>query len=176
MVTESRKRIVIVMGVAACGKTSFGRRLAARIGAEFIDGDDLHPAANVRKMTAGEPLDDVDRQPWLEALRDRAALAAANNGSLVIACSALRRRYRDLIRTGAPDAWFAYLQADEDLVRDRIGQRQGHFMKADMVASQFETLEPPVDEPNTLTLDAALSLDQLTAEFLAADTVTRTRL
>jgi len=138
------------MGVAGSGKSTVGASLASRLGARFVDADSLHPPHNVAKMSAGIPLDDADRGPWLAAVRD--ALAA--DGSVVVACSALRREYRDVLR-GVGDVRFVFLDLDESSARRRAAEREGHFMSAAMVASQFETLERPgPDEPDVVTVDA----------------------
>lgn len=154
------------MGVCASGKTTFGKRLAERLGAEFIDGDDLHPDSNVRKMAAGQPLDDIDRQPWLDAIRDTLTQKSRESRSIVIACSALKKAYRDQLRHGQPGLSFAFLDVGEAAVLERIRSRSGHFMKDGMVASQFSVLEKPLGEEDTVTLDGEKSVDSLVDEFL----------
>ena len=129
---------VVVMGVAGCGKSTVGALLAAEIGARFLDADALHPQANVAKMAAGQALDDTDRAPWLAAV----AASFEPGESIVIACSALKRAYRDLIRAGAPDVVFVHLHGDPELLAARIGARPGHFMPPALLASQLATLEP----------------------------------
>lgn len=130
---------VVVMGVSGSGKTTVGRELARLLGCGFIDGDDLHPRANVEKMASGRPLDDADRAPWLKAVGTR---LAAHPGGLVIACSALKRSYRDLIRRYAPDALFVHLVGSFELLQARMTARPGHFMPPELLGSQFDTLEP----------------------------------
>jgi gluconokinase len=153
---------IVVMGVASSGKSTMGARLAARLGTSFVDGDTLHPSDNVDKMSAGVPLDDADREPWLERIRD--TLAA--NDSIVVACSALRRRYRDVIR-GAGEVRFVFLDLDEDAARRRAAQRKGHFMGAEMVASQFGTLERPApDESDVVTIDVSRPHEVVLAEIV----------
>ena len=138
---------VVVMGVAGCGKSTIGRLLADLIGGSFLDGDALHPVQNVEKMAAGIPLTDEDREPWLRLVGER--LAAAQR-PLVIACSALRRTYRDLIRVSAPDTFFVHLDDDRSLVASRLERRSGHFMPASLLESQFALLEPlATDERGT---------------------------
>jgi gluconokinase len=132
--------LVVVMGVAGSGKTTVGRLLADRLGAAFADADDLHSAEAVAKMATGTPLDDEDRAPWLD--RVGAALAAAETDGLVIACSALRRGYRDRIRAVAPRAIVVELTGNRELLAERIGARTDHFMPATMLESQLATLEP----------------------------------
>lgn len=130
---------VVVMGVSGCGKSTVGELLAATLGIDFLDGDSLHPTANVAKMHAGHPLDDADRLPWLEAVGQ--ALAADPNG-MVIACSALKRSYRDLIRAEAPGTVFVHLAGSREILDERVNSRPGHFMPASLLDSQLATLEP----------------------------------
>ena len=138
-------RFVIVMGVAGSGKTTIGRRLAARWGVPFYDGDDYHPPANIAKMAAGKPLDDADRTGWLAALSGFIRDGLARGESGVIACSALKRRYRDALRAGANprQTQFVYLRGDYDGIRARLETRRGHYMGAAMLRSQFADLEEP---------------------------------
>ncbi|GAB3537450.1 gluconokinase, GntK/IdnK-type [Arthrobacter tecti] len=117
---------VVVMGVSGCGKSTVGTLLAQDLGVKFLDGDSLHPPSNVEKMAAGIPLDDVDRQPWLKEIGWR--FAAAGEKSLVIACSALKRSYRDLIRSRAAEAQFVHLHGTAELLAARMAARPGHFM------------------------------------------------
>jgi gluconokinase len=132
---------IVVMGVSGVGKTTVGERLASRLGHEFAEGDDFHPQANVDKMSAGVPLDDEDRLPWLRALaawmRDR----HRDGGPTVVTCSALRRRYRDVLREGVAEVFFVHLVGDIALLRQRMGGRE-HFMPPALLQSQFDTLEP----------------------------------
>lgn len=125
------------MGVAGAGKSLIGSLLAAELQRPFLDGDDLHPAANVAKMTAGRPLDDDDRAPWLDAV----GAALAEGDGTVVACSALRRAYRDRIRARAPQTVFVELDADPALIRTRMTARAGHLMPPVLLASQLATLE-----------------------------------
>lgn len=129
---------VVVMGVSGCGKSTVGSLLARRLEVPFLDADALHPPANVAKMSAGVPLTDEDRMPWLDAV----ARELAAPGSVVVACSALRRSYRDTIRATAPDAVFVHLQGLRDLLAARIAARLDHFMPASLLDTQLETLEP----------------------------------
>jgi carbohydrate kinase (thermoresistant glucokinase family) len=140
------KPLVVVMGVSGSGKTTIGTALAEELGVPFIDGDDLHPQANVDKMHAGHPLTDEDRWPWLA--RVGGALHDAEDDGLVIACSALKRTYRDAILREEPRAVFIHLTAPQTLIADRLEHRNGHFMPTALLDSQFETLEPlDSDEP-----------------------------
>lgn len=144
-------RWLVVMGVAGSGKTTVGQRLAGELGLDFVDGDDLHPAANVAKMSAGQPLDDDDRAPWLERV---AEVLVARDGGVVVACSALKRAYRELIRERCGGAGrpltFLYLEVTPEVARQRVADRPGHFMGADMVDSQFAALESPIGEPDVV--------------------------
>lgn len=153
---------VIVMGVCACGKSTIGEQLAAQLGRKFIDGDDLHPRANIQKMASGQPLNDDDRTPWLERIRDAAYSLESKNEHGIIVCSALKKQYRDQIREGNQNVTFLFLDGDKALIMERMRQRQGHFMKENMVNSQFETLERPDHEPNTVVV----SIDGTVEEIL----------
>ncbi len=141
-------RAIVVMGVSGAGKTTVGRALARRIGGTFVEGDDLHPASNREKMAAGIPLIDADRLPWLGAVA--AAIRLHEGDALVISCSALRRRYRDIIRTGAArPVLFVWLKGTKDRIRALLAERKGHFMPVSLLESQFDALEPPdPDEPH----------------------------
>lgn len=131
------------MGVSGAGKTTVGRRLAADLGWSFYEGDDFHPDANVRKMTAGIPLTDEDRLPWLRSLRALAESCLAAGEDAVIACSALKESYRRLLAGGLDGVRFVHLTGDPRLIAERLEQRAGHFMKPGMLASQLAALEPP---------------------------------
>ena len=146
--------IVIVAGVSGSGKTTVGTLLAARLGCPFADGDSFHPPANMAKMTAGIPLTDDDRWPWLQAIRTWMDQQSAATGTAVIACSALKRAYRDVLVDGRPDTRLVFLDVshDEDLLRLRA--RQGHFFPAALLDSQFDILELPRPEEGVLVLTA----------------------
>jgi carbohydrate kinase (thermoresistant glucokinase family) len=128
------------MGVSGCGKTTIGHLVARELGVRFLDGDSLHPVENVAKMAAGTPLTDEDRWPWLTIVG--AELASAGSDGLVLACSALRRRYRDAIRAQAPDTVFLHLHGSKEVLGARLEGRSGHFMPAALLESQLATLEP----------------------------------
>ncbi|WP_372594204.1 gluconokinase [Actinotalea sp.] len=158
-------RRIVVMGASGCGKSTVGRALAERLGVPFADADDLHPAANVAKMAAGIPLDDEDRAPWL---RDVGRWLGAQPAGGVIACSALRRSYRDLLRSEVPHTVFLHLDGDRAVLEERVAARPGHFMPATLVASQLATLEPlEADEAGT-ALDVRQTVEALVENFLAA--------
>uniref|UniRef100_UPI00293E5CB1 gluconokinase n=1 Tax=Clavibacter sp. MX14-G9D TaxID=3064656 RepID=UPI00293E5CB1 len=144
---------VIVMGVSGSGKSTVGDLLAQDAGVPFVDGDDLHTDAARRKMAEGHALDDDDRRPWLEAVGR--VLADRPEGGPVVACSALKRSYRDVLRAAAPDVAFVHLAGDHDLLAERLGHRAGHFMPGSLLASQLRTLEPLGDDERGVTLDIA---------------------
>jgi gluconokinase len=152
---------IVVMGVSGCGKSTVGAALGDALDIAFIDGDQLHPVANIAKMSRGEPLTDDDRWPWLAAVG--ATLAGPDGG--VVACSALKRAYRDLIRrtSGGPVRFLLLDGTPEEMTR-RLGKRPGHFMPASLVASQFATLEPPApEETDILVVDATAPIADLIA-------------
>jgi gluconokinase len=144
--------IIILMGVSGAGKTTVGQLLAADLGWPFYEGDDFHPSANVEKMRQGIALADEDRDPWLARLQCLIRELLRKDQSAVVTCSALKQSYRDRLRDGVQDVCFVYLKGDYDLIRQRLQERQRHFMKANLLASQFETLEEPTD---VLTVDVA---------------------
>ncbi|MEN2738525.1 gluconokinase [Microbacterium sp. X-17] len=155
---------VVVMGVSASGKSTVGAALARDLGVPFVDGDDLHPAANVAKMSRGVPLDDADRMPWLDAIGARLA-EAAGHGGLVVACSALKRAYRDRLRAAAPTTVFVHVWADPETLVRRATARTGHFMPASLLVSQLATLEPlAVDEPGAVFDVSAGDADRVAAD------------
>jgi gluconokinase len=138
-------KAVVLMGVAGSGKSSVGRALAEELGWEFHDGDDFMPTANVQKMASGIPLTDPDRFPWLDTLQALIADKLASDHSLVLACSSLKEIYRQRLRANNPNVVFVHLKGDFELIKSRLEARPGHFMKAGMLQSQFETLEDPAD-------------------------------
>ena len=143
---------VIVMGVSGCGKSTVGPLLAAKLGLPFEDGDAFHPTANIEKQRAGIPLTDDDRWPWLASIAARIAQARAAGTGVVIGCSALKRAYRDALRDGHGDVRFVHLAGTLALIGARQAARQGHFMPASLMASQFATLELPDGEPGVVTV------------------------
>jgi len=161
---EARHHIV-VMGVAGCGKSTVGADLAERLGAEFLDGDSLHPQSNIDKMASGTPLNDDDRAPWLAEIGRR---FTASNSALVIACSALKRSYRDIIRSGDPSVVFVHLYGTRELLNERMNARPGHFMPASLLDSQLATLEPLQDDEAGIVLDIALSVEAIVDEVTLA--------
>ncbi len=152
----------ILMGVSSTGKTSVGTAVAQRLGLKLIDGDDLHPRANIIKMGQGQPLNDFDRAPWLERIRDAAFSLEQKSEKGIIICSALKRQYRDLIRDGNKNVKFIFLSGSFELILERMQQRKGHFMKTDMLKSQFLTLEiPEADENDVLHVNIDVSFDEV---------------
>ena len=147
---------LVVMGVSGSGKSTIADKLAIRIGWTFEDGDKFHPASNVAKMKAGHPLTDEDRWPWLRAIAAEIDRACAAGEHVVIACSALKRVYRDILVHGRNDVRIVFLDGTQQLIADRLAKRKGHFMPPDLLPSQFRTLESPtVDEnPVTVSIDA----------------------
>ena len=156
---------IVVMGVSGAGKTAVGAALAARLGAAFKDADDLHPLPNVEKMTAGVPLTDEDRWPWLRLLG--AELAAEHPQGIVVACSALKRAYRDAIRAAAPSTRFVLLKVDTSVLKERLVQRPGHFMPVSLLTSQLETLEALETAEAGMTVTSEGGIEALTDQILA---------
>ncbi len=136
--------IIVVMGVSGAGKSTIGQLLAAELRCEFLDGDSLHSPANIQKMTTGIPLTDADRAPWLAAIHARVVESFARGQNLVVACSALKQRYRETLADGVSMTW-VYLKGSEEVIRARLRERRHHFFKAQMLASQFADLEEPAD-------------------------------
>ena len=136
--------IIVVMGVAGSGKTTVGTMLADAIKCPFLEGDALHSPENIDKMSHGMPLTDADRAPWLSAIHARIVDASARGQDLVVGCSALKQQYRNVLTEGVPITW-VYLKGSLELIRSRVTHRSSHFMKADMLASQFAALEEPSD-------------------------------
>ncbi|HWA36235.1 MAG TPA: gluconokinase [Burkholderiales bacterium] len=153
--------IVLVMGVSGSGKTTIGERLAARLGARFLDADDFHPPQNVAKMAAGVPLTDEDRSPWLTRLNE--ALRGERNA--VLACSALKEKYRKTLREGVADFRIAHLKGSYDFIHARLAARRHRYMPASLLASQFATLEPPAD---AIEVDVTQDVDACVAKIAEA--------
>ncbi len=151
-------RVLIVMGVSGSGKSTIADKLAERLGWAFEDGDRFHPASNVAKMSAGQPLSDEDRRPWLQAIADEIDRVCEAGEHAVVACSALKRVYRDILVHGRDEVRIVYLNGTQDLIADRLAARKGHFMPPGLLTSQFRTLEPPdaSENPVTVSIDATV--------------------
>ena len=168
MTGEAGTRHIVVMGVSGCGKTTVAQRIAAATGWEFAEADQFHSPDKVAKMAAGTPLTDEDRWPWLRRLADWMGDRAAAGTSTVIACSALRRAYRDVLRSGPPHAVdFVHLDGPVEVVAQRLAVRSGHYMPASLLASQVATLEPLAPEEGGFVLDLRKSPEVLVSEAVA---------
>lgn len=153
--------IVVVMGPAGSGKTTVGSALAKALGWDFRDADEFHPPANIEKMGQGIPLTDADRSPWLAAMHDSILQSASAKTNLILACSALKHEHRNILTAGAEsDVRFVYLKASRELLEERLKGRTGHFMKANMLASQLQVFEEP-DESEAIILDASQAVEEL---------------
>lgn len=148
--TQMLKTTIVVMGVAGCGKSTVAQDLAERLGWPVVEGDDLHSSVSKAKMASGTPLSDTDRIPWLTAIRDEIDQTSTH---LIVTCSALRRPYRDLLRTAQGCVRFLHLTGSHAVLGSRIGARTGHFMPASMLISQLETLEPLQDDEDGVVVD-----------------------
>ena len=157
--------VILLMGVAGCGKTTVGRALAAALGWSFRDADDFHPPANITKMSAGQPLADADRAPWLAAIRAHIDACLARGENAVVTCSALKAAYRAALIADPARVRLVHLTSDPALIAKRLARRLDHFMPPAMLASQFATLEPP---RKALTIDVAGTTDQIVAQIRQA--------
>ncbi|WP_328482863.1 gluconokinase [Streptomyces sp. NBC_00377] len=158
--------VVVVMGVAGTGKTTIGPLLAARLGVPYAEGDDFHPQANIAKMSAGTPLEDDDRWPWLDAIGAWADQRAGLGG--VVSCSALKRSYRDRLRATATGVVFVHLAGDRALIEDRMAHRRGHFMPTALLDSQFATLQPLQQDEAGVVVDVSGSPEAITGRAVTA--------
>jgi len=158
----------VVMGVSGSGKTTIGPRFAAAVGVAYLEGDELHPRSNVQKMAAGIPLTDADREPWLRLIAARLREAKETGTGLVVASSALKRRYRDLLRSaGDPDVRFIYLKGSKPMIGERLAVRLGHFMPATLLDSQFAILEEPAPDEHAWVADVGRPIDTVVADLVA---------
>ena len=152
--TNHEHHVYVLMGVSGSGKSAVASEVAYRLNAAFLDGDFLHPRSNIVKMSSGEPLNDEDRKPWLQALNDAAFAMQRTNKVSLIVCSALKKTYRDILRKGNPNLSFIYMKGDFDVIESRLKARKGHFFKTQMLVTQFETLqEPGAEERDVLVVD-----------------------
>jgi gluconokinase len=156
---------IVVMGVSGSGKSTVGAALAQRLRVPFADADDFHPPANIAKMTAGRPLNDDDRYPWLEAIGTWLAARCSDGG--VMSCSALKRKYRDQLRQHCPDVTFLHLAGSPEVIGRRQASRPGHFMPASLLASQFQTLEPLQADERGVGVDVGQDIDSIVETYLA---------
>jgi len=163
----ANKGLHVVMGVSGCGKSLIGAGLAHALGVEFVEGDEYHSAENIERMSRGIPLTDDDRARWLRSLAARIREAKDAGLGLVISCSALKRSYRDILRTDAPELRFVFLKGRQDLVAQRLASRKGHFMPPSLLESQFTTLEEPLPDEDAWVCDISQSPQDLIAALVA---------
>lgn len=171
--TPGRPPLVVVMGVAGSGKSTVGQALADRLGVDFADADAFHSPASIAKMASGHPLDDDDRAPWLVAIGGWLADHDEQGG--VVGCSALRRRYRDVLRAAAPRLTLLHLDGDPAVLTQRIAERPGHFMPASLITSQLETLEPLEPDELGRSADLTTPVDDLVTDFISRLNLTGAR-
>jgi gluconokinase len=162
----------VVMGVSGCGKSDVGQRLATALRVAFIEGDQWHSSANVAKMASGIPLTDDDRAAWLATLREKIAAARVNGEAMVLSCSALKRRYRDLLREGDPNLFFVELDGPRALIEERMRARTGHFMPTSLLDSQLRDLEPLQADESGLRVPITGTLDEVVQAILDATALT----
>ena len=155
----------MLMGVSGAGKTTVGARIAALLEVEFAEGDRFHPEANIEKMSNGAPLDDADRLPWLRAIAAEIDRARSQGRGLVVACSALKRAYREILLGGRPDVRLVYLRGSRALIQQRLDGRQGHFMPPTLLPSQFAALEEPAAAEAPIVVEVAAKPDEIAAEI-----------
>jgi gluconokinase len=158
---------LIVMGVSGSGKSTIADKLAERLRWTYEDGDKFHPASNVAKMSAGQPLTDEDRWPWLQAIADEIDKVCKDGRPAVIACSALKRSYRDILVHGRNDVRIIFLKGTQELIAHRLAQRKGHFMPPGLLASQFKTLEPPDGNENPVTVSIDASVEVIVDDIIS---------
>ncbi|GAB2839701.1 gluconokinase [Pseudoduganella ginsengisoli] len=157
------------MGVCGSGKSEVGHRVAQALGAAFIEGDDYHSPANVAKMASGIPLDDTDRAAWLQRLREEIAMARETGAGLVVSCSALKRRYRDVLREGDPALRFAHLHGERGVIAQRLAARKDHYMPPALLDSQLQALEPLQSNEAGVTLDITATPQELADAIVHAN-------
>ena len=163
----SSRHSIVLMGVSGAGKSVVGKTLGESLGWPFLDADDFHPESNLAKMHAGTPLTDDDRKPWLERLNAELTSRHERNEPAILACSALRATYRQILQHGLPDLVFVHLQVDPETVLERVGHRAGHFFPTELVESQFQTLEPP-SAGSALIIDATQPIAATVAQIRAS--------
>jgi len=158
--TNTTPHAIIVMGVSGCGKSSIGLKISGALGLQFVEGDQLHPASNVEKMSKGIPLTDDDRMPWLDLIGETMKEALDRGQGVIVSCSALKRVYRNRLRNVVNGSlFFVYLSGSKELLTKRMSERKGHFMPPSLLESQLATLEVPTGEPGVVTVDIDDSID-----------------
>lgn len=157
---------LIVMGVSGSGKSTIAEALGEQLGWRFEDGDSFHPKSNVEKMAAGHPLSDEDRWPWLNAIADEIERVCSAGGHVIIACSALKHAYRDVLLRGRSDVRFVFLKGTQELIADRLARRKGHFMPPELLTSQFRTLEPPEPSEHVITVEIDASVEAIVDDIV----------
>lgn len=157
---------LIVMGVSGSGKSTVAEAVGRRLGWPFEDGDKFHPKSNVAKMAAGHPLTDEDRWPWLNGIADEIERTCQSGRHVIVACSALKRAYRDVLLRGRGDVRFVFLKGTQELIADRLARRKGHFMPPELLTSQFSTLEPPNDAEHVVTVSIDAPVEGIVDEIL----------
>lgn len=166
-ISSASNHVFVLMGVSGSGKSAVASAVAYQLKAASLDGDFLHPRVNIEKMSAGHPLNDDDRRPWLQAINDAAFAMQRTNAVSLIVCSALKKSYRDILRQGNPTLSFIYLQGDFATIESRLSARKGHFFKPQMLVTQFATLEQPGDDESDVRgVDINQSLDKVVAATL----------
>ncbi|BET95589.1 gluconokinase [Xenorhabdus taiwanensis] len=167
--TQQQNHVFVLMGVSGSGKSAVANGVARELGTAFLDGDFLHPRANITKMAQGHALNDDDRRPWLKALNDAIFAMQRTNPISLLVCSALKKSYRDMLRDGNQNLSFLYMKGDFDLIESRLKARKGHFFKPQMLISQFETLEEPTsDEKDVHPIDIKNDLDEVIKNAIKA--------
>ncbi|PHM69428.1 gluconokinase [Xenorhabdus kozodoii] len=167
--TQQHNHVFVLMGVSGSGKSAVATGIARELGAAFLDGDFLHPRANIMKMAQGHALNDDDRRPWLKALNDAIFAMQRTNPISLLVCSALKKSYRDMLRDGNQNLSFLYMKGDCDLIESRLKARKGHFFKPQMLISQFETLEEPgSEEKDVYHIDIKSNLDEVIKNAIKA--------
>ena len=159
--------LVVVMGVSGCGKSTVGRLIAKQLACKFLEGDNLHPPRNLERMASGIALTDHDRRDWLKAITEQLADAHAARYGLIVSCSALKRSYRNQLRTVSGALAFVHIHGSLDVLEARMQSRTGHFMPPSLLASQLQTLEPPGADERCITLDAALPAERIAEQACA---------
>ncbi|MDQ0559648.1 gluconokinase [Rhizobium mesoamericanum] len=165
--TNATPYAIIVMGVSGCGKSSVGRKISDALGMQFVEGDQLHPASNVEKMSNGVPLTDDDRMPWLDLIGETMQASLDRGQDVIVSCSALKRAYRDRLRKAVQGKlFFVYLSGSKELLTKRMGERKGHFMPLSLLESQLATLEVPTGEPGVVTVDIDDTIEEISKKAL----------